>query len=297
MRSGSETLEARLLEYAWSAWASLGVSGWKRGSFLACVDVDALLLLSARLGDADTRLRDEALDWCAGELAYVSRTRLARLLEDGASAGQWAEWAATLARATKQTWPGAGEPLAWKPTGKSRAPRVGDAAALALRCRALMGTTVRAELLRVLLLEESDRPFEARDLALEAAYSKRAVAEALEGLERSGVVSCTRVGNTQRFELVRRAELERLLGPMPRVRCSQRAFCTIAAHVLDAARSTSRASAVVRRVEAARLERELAVELARIEPPSRRKSGRLVELDDWTRWCGERAAEFAGGAK
>jgi hypothetical protein len=53
----------------------------------------------------------------------------------------------------------------------------------------------------------------------------------------------------------------------------------------------------VRRVEAARLERELAVELARIEPPSRRKSGRLVELDDWTPWCGERAAEFAGGAK
>lgn len=288
-----EKLESKLVDYAWSAWAALGVSGWKRGSFAACVDIDALLLLAARLEDADARLREEALDWCASNLAYVSRTRLARLLEDGAAPGQWPQWAATLERATKQRWPGAGEAFDWKPSGKSRAPRKDDAAALALRCRALMGTTVRADLLRVLLIEPHDRPFDVRDLATEAAYSKRAVAEALEGLELCGVVRGSRVGNTQRFELSRREELEGLLGPLPRFRASQRAFCSIAAHVLQAAKATEKAPEIVQKIEASRLERALVQDLARVEPTPRRQEPRPATVSDWTRWCGERAAEFS----
>jgi hypothetical protein len=41
------------IDYAWSAWSALGVSGWSAARFAACVDIEALVLLTGCLGDAD----------------------------------------------------------------------------------------------------------------------------------------------------------------------------------------------------------------------------------------------------
>ena len=50
MSTSSALLREHLVEYAWRAWSCLGVAGWKHGSFAACVDIDALVLLTTMTG-------------------------------------------------------------------------------------------------------------------------------------------------------------------------------------------------------------------------------------------------------
>jgi len=266
MANSSHDLRERLVEYAWSAWSNLGVAGWRRGSFAGCIDIDALVLLTGRLGDTDARLRDESLDWCASNLAFVARSRLAHLLRDGRNDAGWAAYAATLQRATKQRWPGAGTAFEWQASHKSRAPERADGSTLALRCRALFGATARGEVVRILLLEANDRALDAREIAVEACYSKRSIAEALESLAMAGLVRLSSAGNTHRYHFERRVELETLLGPLPTIRTSQRAFCRVLWSILRASEEAAAASDRVRHVEGARLTRELEADIRRIDP-------------------------------
>ncbi len=152
MTNSNHELRQAIADYAWNAWACLGVAGWRRRGFAACIDIDALVLLTGRLGDGDARLRDESLDWCASNLEYVARSRLVHLLKDGGAPGSWGAYAATLQHATKQSWPGSSQPFGWHPSGKSRLPQHADGATLALRARALFGATARAEAIRILML-------------------------------------------------------------------------------------------------------------------------------------------------
>lgn len=83
----------------------------------------------------------------------------------------------------------------------------------------------------------------------------------------------------------RRAELEALLAPMPKVRTSQRALCRIAWSVRVAAESTRSASPAVRSVEGARLERELGRDIAEVCPQMQASDdapATLEELVDWS---------------
>lgn len=286
MKSSSELekLRERVVDYAWSAWSALGVAGWSSSPFAACIDIDALVLLTGRLGDADARLRDESLDWCASNIAFVSRSRIEHLRKDGVASGAWAAYAGTLQRATKQRWPGAGDAFEWRASGKSRLAQRSEGAALGLRCRALFGATARSEVMRILLLEGEARAFDARDLAAEAAYTKRSIGEALESLAAAGVVRSTAVGNSLRFQLARRAELEALLAPLPSVRTSQRAFCRVMAAVLETCDAAKSAPERVRQVESARLARTLAAEVQRIDPRSPLLSSPPPALDQWLSW-------------
>ncbi len=292
MTNSNHELRQAIADYAWNAWACLGVAGWRRRGFAACIDIDALVLLTGRLGDGDARLRDESLDWCASNLEYVARSRLVHLLKDGGAPGSWGAYAATLQHATKQSWPGSSQPFGWHPSGKSRLPQHADGATLALRARALFGATARAEAIRILMLDASENAVDAREVAVEASYTKRSVAQALASLEVAGLVRSTSVGNSHPYQLRRRAELEALLAPMPTLRTSQRAFCRVAWSVLSAAESA--ASATVRRVEGARLVRELASDLALACPQSRADDGRSPSLDDLLAWTVDACGTVTG---
>lgn len=285
MATSSRRATERVVDYAWSAWSALGVSGWSSGSFAACVDIEALVFLTGCLGDADPRLRDESIDWCVSNVSWVSRSRLAHIVRDGKPNTSWSAYSGTLQRETKLSWPDSGEPFVWRASGKSRLPDLTRGAALALRCRGLLGTTARSELVRMLLLEEAGRAFDVRDLASEIRYTKRGVAEALEGLTLAGVVKATTVGNTGRYALSRRHELSALLGPLPRNRSSQRALCRIAGVTILAVEELSSASERVARVEGARILSELEHEIRRVDPhvelPTRDGSA-LEFLQTWT---------------
>lgn len=111
--SDSDELRARIVDYAWRAWSCLGVAGWPEDAFPSCIDIDALILLTGRLGDAEARLRDESIDWCVSNIAFVSRSRIEHLRKDAVSGTAWAGYAGTLQKATKQRWPGAGAPFKW----------------------------------------------------------------------------------------------------------------------------------------------------------------------------------------
>jgi hypothetical protein len=275
----------RVIDYAWSAWSELGVSGWKSDSFAACVDIEALVFLTGCLGDAEPRLRDESIDWCVSNVSWVSRSRLAHIVRDGTPNSSWSAYAGTLQRETKQPWPASSEPFDWRPSGKSRLPSLAHGSTLALRCRGLLGTTARSEIVRMLLLEDAGRAFDIRDLASEIRYTKRGVAEALDGLTLAGVVKATTVGNTGRYALSRIHELSALLGPMPRIRSSQRALCRIAGVTILAAEELSTASERVVRVEGARILSELEHEIRRVDPnvvlPTRNEST-LDFLQAWS---------------
>ncbi len=118
----------------------------------------------------------------------------------------------------------------------------------------------------MLLLEEQDRAFDVRDLASEVRFTKRGVAEALEGLTIAGMIHATTVGNSRRYSLNRRSELENLFGPLPRIRTSQRALCRILLATIDLTEEIADATERVRRVEVARILRELGPELRRVDP-------------------------------
>src|SRR5438128_8988025 len=62
--SSSEQIREHILDLVWSLWAELGVSSWIRRHQQWAIDPEPLILFTVQIGDADRRLRDEALDWC-----------------------------------------------------------------------------------------------------------------------------------------------------------------------------------------------------------------------------------------
>lgn len=210
----------------------------------------------------------------------MSRSRLAHLLGEDAAQGGWAEYAATLQHATKQRWPGAGTAFDWKPSHKSRTPDHAEGATLALRCRALFGATVRGEIVRILLMSAMDRDFDAREFAREAAFTKRSIRDALDSLCIAGIVAQTSLGNSHRFHFQQRAELETLLGPLPRIRTSQRAVCRVLWTVLQEHERLAGASDRVRAVEGARLASDLANDVRVMDPRARSPAIDETTLDN-----------------
>jgi hypothetical protein len=283
-----------LVDYAWSAWSSLGVSGWKPGAFEACVDIEALVLLTGCLGDEDARLRDESIDWCVSNVGLISRSRLAHIVRDGIPNEAWKAYAATLQRATKQRWPGAGRPFDWIASGKSRLPERPQGSTLALRCRGLLGATARSEIVRVLLLDETDGPHDVRDLVSDVRYTKRGVAEALDNLLVASMVRSIRVGNSRRYSLERVTELRRLMAPLPKIRSSQRALCRILWATATATEELSNVSDRVLLVESTRLLHDLEAEIRRVDPKVNLPGPHDAVLEFLQNWCTARCDAVLG---
>src|SRR5580700_10337414 len=79
-RSFSDQVKGLALELAWSLWAELGVSGWRRHHENVAIDLVPLIIATASLGQMDARLLEESLDWCVANTRFVSSVRLRNLL-------------------------------------------------------------------------------------------------------------------------------------------------------------------------------------------------------------------------
>lgn len=270
MPEPSDELERALVEIAWSHWTALGLSGWRLASpdasatDAAAIDPEALILLTAALGNADPRLRDEATDWCVAFGRYVSKVRLKHLLRlEIAEPRSFHSFAATVNRHARLGWPENGEgPRSFMPTHRSNLVARGRPAAIRMRARLLFGVSARAEIL-VLLSSERHWSSSASELAERVNYGRRIVVEALDALVRVGLVRMLDAPGARRYALADPIGLHAILGPTPEIFIDWgRAFkaCWLALRTL---RDHVQASPTVKAVEAAKTAEIMESELMR----------------------------------
>jgi hypothetical protein len=214
----SQEMDAHALDLAWSQWAELGVDGSARRHDWQAIDLEALIIFTSHLGEADTRLRASAIDWCITHSRFASAFRLRNLAEQASAATRAAfgSFAATVRAHTKAPWPGQGDPLTLLHPGRTGSPDLRRPSLVQLRLRALVGVSARAEILK-LMLAEPDRPQSASTLAEDAAYGKGSVAQALDMLTQAGIVQVQPDANRLLYRLSRPGELAQTLQWLPSV--------------------------------------------------------------------------------
>lgn len=201
------------VDLAWTLWAECGVSGWQRGRGDVTVDLEALILFTAALGDTDPRLRDEATDWCISHGQLVSKVRLKRITKLGLGVTGFDEFATTVNAHSDLAWPTSrARSRKYVPTLRSeldlRRPGVAP-----LRARALFGVAARAEILSLLAIEDVE--LTATQLAERIFFGRRMTAGAADLLTRAGVLDARLKGGPRSYTLARRDEVRALLGPLP----------------------------------------------------------------------------------
>jgi hypothetical protein len=222
----------RLLDFAWSQWAQMGLlaSAQRRDGWAA--DPEALLLLSLEVGREDPRLFDEVLDWLLVNERRVSLQRLRNLAEDDedrALIGAAAEWLSQRRRSASR-----GEsdiereadaqalffdaiPVvrpdpaflahgflksSTEPAGRSSIPDLRAPINFAFRLRSLLGVGTRAEVVRTLLTVGAPE-LSVQVIALSSGFAKRNVQEATNALRAGGFASSRMVGNEQQVRMRR----------------------------------------------------------------------------------------------
>jgi hypothetical protein len=213
----SETVTQSLIELAWSLWGELGVSGWSRHHADWNVDIEALIILTAALGDADPRLRDESIDWCIRYARFVSSARLRTLLRmsDEPTRRAFDEYAATVREHTAVNWPAAGPGRPYRPTGRSQLDTLDRPSCFSLRQRALFGTGARAEIVR-LLASKPDQRLSTAELADAAGFTTRAVEQELDSLVQAGLVRRTALHRRRTVQIADPDVLLPFVGSRPR---------------------------------------------------------------------------------
>jgi hypothetical protein len=196
-----------LLDRAWIQWAALGVDATAEPDD-AVVDPEALIALTAELGDADARLRDLSTDWCVSYGRYVNGSRLKQVCRElGTPGDAIGEYVATVAASGGPSWPLATQPRpGYERRTKARMDTATSPARLRIRLRAAFGVNARADLLAA-LLAASPRDLTAADLARATRFTKPNVASALDALILAGLVVARPVANERRIGLPPRIPL------------------------------------------------------------------------------------------
>lgn len=236
-RLGKE-FDALALDLAWSLWAELGVDGAARRHDWQAIDLEPLIIFTARLGASDSRLRASTIDWCIANARFASALRLRNLAEH-ASAGTreaFGPYAVTVRAHAKAPWPGQGDPLTLFHPERASPPDLRRPSLVQLRLRALVGVSARAEILK-LMLADPERPQPASTLAADAAYGKGSIAQALEMLTMAGIVQVQPHANRLLYRLSRPAELALALQWLPAVYPDWRPIFLVVEMLLDYARS------------------------------------------------------------
>jgi hypothetical protein len=193
-----------LTELAWRQWTALGVTGWTDEA-REPVDPEALIVFTARLGDADVRMRDAATDWCVahGE-AFVNETRLRSVIRElGGDDPAVSTFLATVAAAAGPAWSaGTAEPRAYLGRGKAHLPHLNGAGRLLLRLRAIYGVGARAEVIAALVGRSA--PVPVTDLVRITRYTRPMVDRTLASLS---LASLLRLVDGQRKSVVLNAPL------------------------------------------------------------------------------------------
>ncbi len=286
MTSLRESLEGNILSVAWSAWVEMGVSGWPQDQVDWAIDPEALILLTAGLGEADPRLRDEATDWCIQYGRYISRARLRNMLKRETTyvRENFGEFASTVNAHSSLRWPAESRPRHYRPTGRSTLTSVHSPALLALRLRSLFGVSARAEILRVFLSRPGD-VLSVADIAEIIGYTKRNVADALESLGMTRFVSPQKYRNQIRYSLSQYESFSDFAGPLPSTfpRCD--ILFRVLLQALEIVSEFENADPSVRAVEARRMVSTVESDLAvtNLPVPEISNSGTAF-WDSFCRW-------------
>jgi hypothetical protein len=196
-----------LLERAWIQWVALGVDvGAERDD--AVVDPEALIALTAELGDVDARLRDVSTDWCVAYGRYVNGSRLKQVSRElGTPPEAIGAYVATVAAAGGPTWPMATRPRpAYVSRDKARLDSALAPPLLRIRLRAAFGVNARADILAA-LLAAPEIGLSVADLGRTTRFTKPSVAFAVDALLLAGLLGVRSVGNERRLTLARAAEV------------------------------------------------------------------------------------------
>ncbi len=240
-----DDVQKALVDFLWDEWAQMGVSASTSRRDTWATDPEALLLLTFEVGRGEPRLFEEVLDWMLVNERLLSVQRLRNLAVDNEDRrlveavlgwlGQNRRRARLKAKAGD-----AGEPHPFfresrlqvsdpdpaflaqgfvkprsEPSGKSQAPNLTLTINLSFRLRLLLGVSVRAEVVRVLLA--TDTPWmNAQALARSTAYAKRNVQEAATSLAYAGFVYSHSIGNEKLFEASPRWPDFLEVDPLPR---------------------------------------------------------------------------------
>jgi hypothetical protein len=251
MLTSSERLTDDATALAWSLWAEMGVSGWKRSHSSHAIDPERLILFTAFLGDADPRLRDESTDWCIAYGRYVSAARLRNLLsvQTPQVRATFADTAATVNANSNLRWPRAAQARPYVRTRRSAVEDFTSPSLVVLRLRALFGVGARAEIMRAFLADPSAR-LSASDAAAAAGYTKRNVSEALDALRVAGLLRVHALRNQRLFGLADDAWLTSLPGGLPESWPRWNSVFRVLEGLITGMRETNRLMARARTVEA-----------------------------------------------
>jgi hypothetical protein len=289
-------LVQELLDLLWRQWTTLGVAGVEGAGPIA-IDLEALLILTAKLTPEDPRLRDEALDWCAKSHRFISKPRLKQLLKLASQAGQaaFAPFATTLQHQVGGTWPAAERSGSGKVrlSNKSRAPDLKQPALVNLRLRALFGVGARADVITAVLNWPAP-DFGAADLVF-VGYTKRNLADTLDALADGGLLDSTRVGNRVRFSWRRQRELCRLIEPLPRTIPRWPPIARLVAGFLDLLARTEGKSESLSIIEAVREFGKLGKDLTAVGLDAPRAAADPFEWSHVVEWMHSNARELTQG--
>ncbi len=295
MQRSDSPLQAALLNRAWIQWTALGVDATAEPDDSA-VDPEALIALTAELGDADARLRDLSTDWCVKYGRYVNGSRLKQVARELAvSPESVGEYVATVIAGGGPAWPMATRPRPdYQPRSKARMASATARARVRVRLRAAFGVNARADVLAA-LLAASPRAVTIADLARTTRFTKPNVASAIDALALAGLIRMSVVGNERRVGLPPKLSvLPGLRPPVP-----QPDWVAQFGVALEVLRFTDRTgmSATVRAIEARRLAERLQDRIVAegMPQPYLEAVGNafalafdrwLVELVDWLRATG-----------
>ncbi len=201
MPPSTSSLQSALLNRAWIQWIALGVDATGERDD-AVVDPEALIALTAELGDADARLRDLSTDWCVTYGRYINGSRLKQVVRElRTPPDAIGEYVATVAEAGGPAWPMATRPRSdYVLRRKARLDSGLPPARLRIRLRAAFGVNARADVLAALLAAPQGG-LSVADVARRTRFTKPNVAFAVDALLLAGVLTARSVGNERRVSL------------------------------------------------------------------------------------------------
>jgi DNA-binding transcriptional ArsR family regulator len=214
----AQEIDGLALDLAWSLWSELGVDGVRRRHDWQAIDLEPLIIFTSYVGNSDSRLRANSIEWCIANARFASAYRLRNLAEQAGEAMREAfgRYAATVKAHAKVPWPAKGEPIALWTSEHIGTPDLRRPSLVQLRLRALVGVSARAEILK-LMLAEPERGHAASALAEAAGYGKGSVSQSLDLLTMAGIVYVQPTANRLVYRLAHPAELASALQWLPAV--------------------------------------------------------------------------------
>jgi DNA-binding transcriptional ArsR family regulator len=213
----NDEIDALAVALTWSLWGELGIDVGRRHDWLA-IDLEPLIIFTAAIGNLDSRLRANSIDWCIANARFASAFRLRNLAEQTSAntRAAFGRYAATVKAHAKVPWPSHGDPLAIWTSARIGEPDLRRPSLIQLRLRAFIGVSARAEVLK-LMLADPTRGQAASTLTEAAGYGKASVAQALDMLTKAGLVDVEPTANRLVYRLARPAELLDVLQWLPAV--------------------------------------------------------------------------------